>query len=395
MKRIAVVFEEDIFDQKGTFRAKLERIRHLSGFEVDVYCICLRYGLPERMILGTRYLEGVSERDLVSRKTLDFEGVTYRMQWKDYSILDHFLFFKCGVRPLRYPRFLKRMAESLKGYDLIYAHGFEGGFLAREAWRRNGIPYCVTWHGSDIHTKPFRYPCIRKDTASILAEAQMNFFVSRSLLETSDTLGPGKKTVLYNGCSEEFFPMDTVARGRLRRQYGLEGETVVGYVGNLVALKNAHLLPAIFEGIRTRLGRTVTFWVIGDGKLRREVESGMKVPCRFWGNVAHDRLPALMNCMDLLVLPSRQEGLGLVLLEALHCGCKAVGTDTGGIPEVIGREACVPFTGDDRAFIEAFADKAVSILDAPFRQFPPSGMDWEESARKEKEVLESILSTGR
>ena len=67
MKRIAAVFEENIFDRKGSFRAKLERVRHLMEQEdcsVDVWCIQVRYTWLVRLLLGKRYLDGVSEADL-------------------------------------------------------------------------------------------------------------------------------------------------------------------------------------------------------------------------------------------------------------------------------------------------------------------------------------------
>ena len=46
MKRVAIVFEEDIFNQKGTFHAKLERVRHLAArpeLEVEVFCVQVRW----------------------------------------------------------------------------------------------------------------------------------------------------------------------------------------------------------------------------------------------------------------------------------------------------------------------------------------------------------------
>ena len=109
MKRVAIVFEEDIFNQKGTFHAKLERVRHLAArpeLEVEVFCVQVRYTWIERLLLGKRWLDGVSERRLGRPERLDFDGVSYRMLWMPYSILDHFLFFKLGRRPLFYPRFL-------------------------------------------------------------------------------------------------------------------------------------------------------------------------------------------------------------------------------------------------------------------------------------------------
>ena len=384
MKRIAVVFEEDIFDQKGSFRAKLERCRQLKrqgGFETDVWCIQLHYTWVVRRLLGKRDLNGVSEAAMGCPETLDFDGVTFRMLWLRYSILDHFLFFKLRLRPWFYPAFLRRKARLFGQYDLLSAHGFEGAYLAREVEKVFGIPYCVSWHGSDIHTKPFKYPCIRKLTASLLAGARMNFFVSRALLDKSDEVGPGNKMVLYNGCDASFIRFPDAERAALRRQAGVSDDTlIVGFAGSLVPVKQAELLPEIFRRMQALGDRRMEFWIIGDGFLKSAIQRKMQVPCRFWGNVPMGEMPGLYNTMDLLVLPSRREALSLVLIEAISCGCKAVGSAVGGIPEVLGPAFCVPL---GEAFAERFAHKAVQVLRAGEEQKVPEEMSWLVSARKE------------
>ena len=68
-----------------------------------------------------------------------------------------------------------------------------------------------------------------------------------------------------------------------------------------------------------------------------------------------------MNCIDLLVLPSLNEGLPLVCAEALRCGANVVGSDAGGIAEVIGADSVVPLCD---AFVDTLAEMALSYLAA-------------------------------
>ena len=144
------------------------------------------------------------------------------------------------------------------------------------------------------------------------------------------------------------------------------------------------------------------FWVVGDGKLRSQIEPLVKnaagAQTYFWGNVETGRMITLMHCIDLLVLPSKNEGLPLVTLEALSCGASVLGSDVGGIPEVIGKEFCVPFDvnrdgtidymGD--SFIEKMSQKAVKQLFYPKEQTLDPRFRWEETAKTEIAILMTL-----
>jgi glycosyltransferase involved in cell wall biosynthesis len=90
-----------------------------------------------------------------------------------------------------------------------------------------------------------------------------------------------------------------------------------------------------------------------------------------------------------MILPSLNEGLPLVCAEAIRCGANVIGSDTGGISEVIGKENTVPL-GD--GFVAGMADKAVQMLDNPQRQKLPSELDWASTAAKELSIVKEILA---
>ncbi len=401
MKKIAVIFEENVFDRKGAFNAKCARVKHLAdltGWKIDVYCIQLYQNAFVSSVLGRRSIripgEGlVAEKDLRGRKSITLDGLELNLVWKDYSVLDHLLFYKLHLRPAAYPRFLERNVSLLEGYDAVAAHSFVGAYIAREAKRRYGIPYYITWHGSDIHSTPFRHPQIKELTAELMIEAKVNCFVSAGLMSISDRIGGGSKTVLHNGCGEAFIRFDEQRRKALRSSFGAEGRKVVTFAGNLMPVKNPESLPEIFRTVQERMSQKVEFWVVGDGKSRSKVEAAMKsvesVSCRFWGNLPPERMPEIFNCTDVLVLPSRNEGLPLVVAEAAGCGAAVVAARVGGVSEILDDEYTVePGPG----FEAAMAEKIVLYLCQPCGQPLKERFDWERTARREKEIIESITA---
>ena len=375
MYRIAVIFESSPFDRKGLFNAVHNRVKGLLGTGecwVDAYCIHSRDNFLTRSLRHTPYAPQVD--------SVEIEGVTYRMMWYRFSVLDHLTLEKMGRRPSLFMRFLKRNVEYLKGYDYVIAHSFTGALFAYEACQRFGTPYFVTWHGSDVHTHPWRVDVIREDTKKVMEAARCNFFVSRALLEASEKItGNASKEVLYNGVSEEFVRLSDDARQQARERFGIGVDVkVVAFAGNLVAVKNVLALPHIFKAVAEQYDAPLHFIIAGDGKLRKQLESDKTVT--LLGNVAAEDMPVLMNCVDVLVLPSLNEGLPLVCAEALKCGANVVGSDVGGIAEVIGRQNVVPL-GDD--FVPQMAKKIVAMLNDKPQQSVPEAISWSKTTARE------------
>lgn len=385
MKKFAVIFESSPFDRKGLFNAVHNRIVHLLATgkcEVDVYCIHSRDNAFTRSVRHTPATPDV--------QSVVIDGITYNLLWYRFSILDYLTLEKLHMRPLLFRRFIDRNVRLLKEYDAVLAHSFTGGLMAYEAYKRYNVPYYVSWHGSDVHTHPLRVPVILEDTAKIMSAASCNFFVSKALMEQSFTIAPSAvRKVLYNGVAEDFVRFDEERRAALRSEYGLsEGEKVVAFVGTLNEVKNVRVLPSLFAAVADCYDGALKFWIVGDGKLRSEVESAMQRYAghdfRFWGNMPSDTMPDIMNCVDVLVLPSLNEGLPLVCAEALSCGANVVGSDVGGIAEVIGSENVVPH---GEGFVEAMADKVVAMLSSDIEQVIPSQMDWSKTASAELETI--------
>lgn len=385
MLKLAAIFESSPFDRKGLFNAAHERIRHLVGTGrcvVDAYCI---HSWDTAFTRKVRHTPEVPRKDEVT-----VDGITYRILWYDFSILDHVTVEFLHRRPLLFSRFTKRCMPLFKGYDAILAHSFAGGLFAMEASDTYGIPYFMTWHGSDIHTHPWKNSLVMEYTRKVMKGARYNFFVSEALLEASHRIcADVPKAVLYNGVSDDFIRYDDGIRNELRVKYSLDpGTKVVAFAGSLVSVKNPDMLQPLFHEIRRQYEGPLKFWIIGDGKVRHQVEPGLMsdptIDVVMWGNMPSDQMPQMMNCIDVLVLPSRNEGLPLVCAEAIRCGAYAVGADVGGVAEVVGKDNVIPH-GD--GFIVSMASKVVSVLNDGGEQKVPDHLDWRTTAEKEMSVI--------
>ena len=409
MSKIAVIFESSPFDRKGLFNAVHNRTLNLlseSGFMVDAYCMHVRDGFLSRHLRKTAK---VPKKDVV-----EVDGVSYKMLWRRFSYLDE-LRRRFSMAPSHLLAYARAKASLFREYDVLVAHSYEAGLVAYEVNRQYGVPYTVTWHGSDVHTHPIADEARRGLTARVMEKAAVNFFVSKALMEASSKITENAaKSVLYNGVSDGFECVDEKTRTIYRKDFGLEPEDkVVAFVGNLHPVKNVEILPKLFSRIHDNFEMhlrdcpeshaDLKFWVVGDGKLRSQIEPVVKKTAGtqvvFWGNVETGRMIALMHCIDLLILPSRNEGLPLVTLEALSCGASVLGSEVGGIPEVIGKDFCVPFdvngygqpdyTGD--SFAEKMAQKAVRQLFYPKEQSLDPKFSWKYAAETEIAVLKGLV----
>ena len=410
MYNLAVIFESSPFDMKGQFNAVHNRVKHLLATgkcKVDVYCLHSKDNYFTRRMRKTMKVP--------FKETVTVEGIEYRMLWYRFSVLDFFLTEKLHRKSCFFDRYVRKHADMFKGYDMILAHSYEGVYMAKAVHDAFGVPYHATWHGSDVHTHPFRNPFILRTTRKLMETAECNLFVSQALMASSGLISDyAVKAVLYNGVSDMFVRYPDWKRNELRCQRGLKPEDkVVAYVGNFHKVKNVAVLPDLlykihedFDNLMAEEKRediSLKFWIIGDGKLRQEIEPLIKkaagTDVEFFGNMPADGMPDLMNCIDVLILPSRNEGLPLVALEALKCGANVVGSDVGGIPEVIGKENAVAFAkrmdgepdycGSD--FVGKFSWKVNGMLNKTVMQELSPDFDWNRTAEKELDLIERTL----
>ena len=387
MKHIAVIFEGGLDHLTGLTNAVLSRVKYLKetgDFVIDVYDIlACPFGLTRLYCSKSRF-DGMRQ--------VSVDGLNINVMWHRRILIDDVMNFKLHVKPVLLDRFLHSKIEAFKNYDLISAHAFVGAKLAYAVHQKYGTPFCVTWHGSDIHSIPQRNHYQIQMTRRIIEAAAYNFFVSKNLMQVAqDITTEGQQTVLYNGVSPIFQRYDKTERQGLRAKHGVEGMKVIAFVGNLKPVKNVRSLPDIFQRVAEGYKGSMAFWIIGGGEERQALEQALSATSlnyRLWGHQPVEVMPELMQCMDVLVLPSKNEGLPLVLAEAISCGANAVGARVGGIPEVIGQENSVPH-GD--GFAEAMASRIIYYLMHNEPQAVDAAFNWHQTAKTEAAIYHQIL----
>lgn len=386
-QKIIIVFNGSIYSQMGFFNAVLNRTKcfaEKSNYDCDVIL------LSDYEPWYVRKLRGTEKKGCPSTAVID--GVKLTIDWRRFYLFDYILEVIFHKKPIFKSLYYRNFWKRLSGYDFVIAHSMTAGKIAMDAKLQLGIPFSVTWHGSDIHTEPFVNPTAMEIVKKIIKMADINVFVSDSLKNTSDKIcGEGKKIVLYNGADERFYKYDSSKRKCLKEKFGVTGKKVVAFVGGFVEVKNVLVIPDIFRYIYEK-EKNVQFWMLGDGKFMKQIkESSSDLPITLWGNRLPEEIPDFLNCTNVQILPSLNEGLPLTMVEALRCGCHAVGSNVGGIPEVIGAENCISL--DDPDYVRHFADRVLYFLREGCDDIQEAApcFDWNQTALKERDYFSNIL----
>ncbi len=268
-----------------------------------------------------------------------------------------------GIRGLMFKNNAKKALEDLikkEDIDIIHGHYlFPAGAAAVEVGNKHNIKTYVTAHGSDMFelykSKPFMRPTIKK----VLKNADGIFAVSKALRQeiiATGVSGIAEKTKLsWNSVDISKFSLKD--DDSFKKEFGLFDKPIVLFVGNLIKRKN---VGALLEA--KKIAKSDYYLVIvGDGplskKLRKKVEDENISDVIFTGSRT-DVENIIPNC-DFLVLPSFSESFGLVLIEALACGKPVIGSDVGGISEIINEDVGLLVNPNDISLISNSIDRLV------------------------------------
>ena len=212
---------------------------------------------------------------------------------------------------------------------------------------------------------------------------------------------PSKVTVIHCGVGSQFRPWNrseafaqVSAALPVRRAFLL-------YVGNLKPHKNVITLIRAFALLRARRETPLQLLIIGDDArwkpalVRERSRLALDEHVIFCSYVSDSLLPLLYAAAEMLVLPSKLEGFGLPVIEAMACGTPVVCSRAASLPEVAGAAA----EYFDPHCAEDLAGAIQRVLSSPERreELRRKGLQrarlftWEECARKHAEIYSDIL----
>ena len=255
------------------------------------------------------------------------------------------------------------------------------------------VPLVAIAQGSDVH-QYLKMPARRRAILKYLPHAAAVITRSHELSHLLEAAGfpPEKLHTIYNGVAlDTFQPRDQT---QARRESNLpEAARIILFAGNFYPVKNPLLLIQAIAQLET--GTPPTLLVMaGGGPLEapaRELATRLGVTPRviFAGRKTPPEIARLMNAADLLAVPSENEGVPNVILEAFASGLPVVASKVGGIPEVLDQDflGLTAPPGDFLAFVAALREQLAAPRETAAIRRQAERFSWPAAASAYRQIL--------
>ncbi len=368
-------------DPAGAFVRRLAEATVAAGHEVHVVA-------PHAPGLPLRIAENGVEVTRFRYAPDSLERVAYRGDLHRATPLS-------GLGLLGIPAFLAASFLALRRErdrfrpDVVHAHWWlPSGWNAS----RLGVPYVVTLHGSDARLLD-RASIFRRLARSVFARAKSVTTVSEFLAADVRAALPTLRTPVVTARMP--LDIDHFASGRAVRR--LDPPRIL-YAGNLLASKGIDVLLDAHARLLAR-GVPCTLKILGEGPHEEQLrmaaaQLGLGQTVSWSHFVGQGAMPNEYGQSTVVVLPTRgrEEGLGLVLGEALLAGCAVIGTPAGGIPEVVrdGVTGLIARDGD----AEDLANQLQRLIEEPAlrERLIRAGDEYVRAAFSPRPAVERFLS---
>jgi len=252
-------------------------------------------------------------------------------------------YFRCGLlgdwKAAAFSQGLNRkLRETIAHFDLIHVsstrhwHGFQVYRLAQLYAK----PYIITPHGSlmawwmrDIGHRYWKIIYMRLFESRVINKAAAIHFLSKGERESSRAYIHGRPSfVVPNGIRQEEFECQPQAKAHMRKRHGVPDEaTLLLFLGRIHPQKNIHLMIQALAQLQDVAQRTIFFIVgpVGDARYYQSIletirSTGLNDRVRIFPPISRAEVPGWFAMADLLVLPSKVEGVSMSVIEAAASG---------------------------------------------------------------------------
>jgi N-acetyl-alpha-D-glucosaminyl L-malate synthase BshA len=307
--------------------------------------------------------------------------ITYRQPFRLPAFLPNVFFHEVDVG--RYPLFEYPpydLALAVRMHEVVLSHGLEilhchyaiphatSAWIAREMLRqqRRDVKVITTLHGTDI-TLVGQDPSFNAITKFSIEKSDRLTAVSEYLRrETYNAFGctACDVKVINNFIDPAVYNRERYLAS-MKNQFG-RPHPVLMHISNFRRVKRVRDVVRIFARVNAELPSRLV--MVGDGPDRVSAEDetrrlGVEASVSFLGKI--ESVAPLLATADLFLLPSETESFGLSALEALASGVPVIGTNAGGVPEVVrdGETGFLCEVGD----VEGMSRIALELLRDPER----------------------------
>ena len=230
-------------------------------------------------------------------------------------------------------------------FDVIHAHDWLVAYSAKSIKESYNIPLISTIHATEsgrnsgIHDETQRYI---NDSEWMLtyesSEGIVNSNYMKNEVQRLFGLPYDKINVIPNGVNLQLFSNVNVDYD-FRRQYAMDNEKIILYVGRLVYEKGIQNLIAAMPKILDRYHDSKLI-ICGRGgmidELREQVKYlGIDNKVYFAGYCDSKKMQKMYKCADVAVFPSTYEPFGIVAIESMLSGTPTIVSDVGGLNEIV------------------------------------------------------------
>ena len=239
---------------------------------------------------------------------------------------------KCEVSPKMAASLFKLLPVVRKNnIEIIHSHSRTTRVLADTLAKMTGRVHVTTYHG--FYKKRFShrvFPCWGAKVIAISEPVETYLIKERGLKKE-------KIKLIHHGIDVEESKGRLMGSAGLRQRWGLGSGPLIGIVSRLADIKGHSYLIEAMRPVLVELP-SAQLIIVGEGKMKEELigltkKLGLEKNIIFISTVLDTK--EVLSILDVFVVPSLEEGLGLSLMEAMAFGLPCIGSEVGGIKDLI------------------------------------------------------------